>query len=184
MFKKYYNLFLGGTGVIVLLLFFTACNNRKTSETNLELTSFAKELVTSFSKFSDPNTSHDSAFTYIIQCYNENIYLFGYSGFSHKDYLGKTDLNGLKVKIYGDENCLIYTKKNKTNDIEKNDIDGNYVEDLIIWKICIFNDTIFFSPGTYDKNKVYVIRDVCRKYFPNANIFWQRNSFRLDDIRM
>ncbi len=166
-----------------MLLLIISCDNRNADKPNLELTSFSSDLLMSFSKFSDPDLNHDSTFSYIMQCYNGNICLFGYSGFIHKDFVGKAVIDGLMVKIYGDANPLIYKKRKETKEKEKNNIDGNYVEDLIRWDIYIANDTISFS-CRHDKSEVYAIREVCRKHFPDKNIFWKRSSFRIDDIRM
>lgn len=168
--------------VLYSMLLFTSCNSPKHNDINIELSGLTKELVTSFAENKTIDSCKDHTCTYIIRCYGDELKLFYYKDFSHKDFVGRAMADNKLVKVYGEHSSIFYREQHKTKEKEKYDTNGDYVEDLEWWSVNITDDTIRLQISDYDARKVITIRDICRTHFPDAVIFWQRNSFRLDDI--
>lgn len=163
---------------------FVSCERTHDDDINIELTVFAQDLVNAYADTPCHNTSIDSTYSFVFRCYKNSICLFGYSGFSHKDLVGKALLGGRLVKIYGSEKPSIYKRLHKTRDKEMYDTDGNYVEDLKAWALSTSSDTIFIDICDCNDQNVLIIRDVCKKHFPNNILIWRRTSFLLEGIRL
>lgn len=172
------------TKIIFAALLLTSCNPVKTNDINIELSDFTKDVAVSFIENKNTDNCNDHTCTYVIRCYENTLDIFSYKGFSHTDYVGKAIVGNQLVKVYGEKKSIYYRELHKTREKEKYDTDGDYVEDLESWYITVSNDTIRFVISDDDTRKVKIVGDLCRMHFPEAVIFWQRDSFRLDDIRL
>lgn len=181
------NVFNFGFRIIVffIIIICVSCSTaHNDDDINIELTDFANDLVCAFAETSCVQSAIDSTYSYVFLCDNETVRLFGYSNFSNKRLVGKAMAKEHLVKIYGTESPTIYNRLHKTKEKEKTDTDGNYVEDLRDWEMSMIADSIIIYISECNDRNILVLRDICRKHYPEKVLIWQRTSFRLDDIQL
>ena len=164
------------------VIMLSSCDTKSHQDINIILTDFTEELLDAFIGSGNERSKPDSMNCFVITCYDNCFNMFEYDGFSRRDLVGKAMSNGLLVKVYGDENPIVYNRLHKTQEKETFDTDGNYVEDLRMFSICCTPDKITLDYTDWED--VITIRDICRRYFPSKKIVWHTTSFILDDIQL
>ena len=91
--------------LLIAIFFLLSCKSEKNNDVNLELTDFAKDLVSAY-KMTPCNDSQKDSTTYVFRCFGESFVLFAYQGFSHTDLIGKAIYDNNIVKVYGTENVF------------------------------------------------------------------------------
>lgn len=172
---------------IVFVIFgFMSCQTKEKNE-NIILTDFTKELISLYLNDDENLDAKNRVDEIIIRTYADTLsyYLNIHSNNSKSydycsdDFLGDTVYLGHIVRVFGDENLIFYSVKEKVKTQTKcNDYFIEY--DPNVWCICLYKDLSFCKMRTYKITAdadIFLIQDLVGKYFKISDTICGNDDF-------
>lgn len=168
-----------------MIFSFISCQKKK-ENSNVELTDFTKELISLYLNDAENLNAKNRKDEIIINYFTDTLryYLSVFSNnskeynFCREDFVGQTLYLGHLIRIFGDENAIFYSVKEKIKSQKR--CNDNFTEyDPSVWQVCFYKDNSFCKMKTYKvtaDGDISAIQKLAEKYFEPSDILLENDE--------